>query len=174
MITLPIFRRPSKTPCHLTHTSQPNHLAFEVRQFTLKLFAISWKLGFTSGIRELIDAQFYGNFHLCKVGTYRLKTLLRSVWWGFQQKTLTSTMILCMFPTFAMHQFLFRLFKSIFKDRVAILAHEFPSTKSCSDRNLDRKSCFIAKFLSRQDIRTKWQLLHKIPNCECLHYRITR
>jgi len=53
-------------------------------------------------------------------------------------------MILCMFPTFAMQQFMFRLFKSIFEDRVAILAHEFSSTKRCSDQNLDRKSCFIA------------------------------
>ena len=28
MINLPIFRCPSKTPCHLTHTSQPNHPLF--------------------------------------------------------------------------------------------------------------------------------------------------
>jgi len=64
---------------------------------------------------------------------------------GFQQKkTLTSTAILCMFPTFAMQQFMFRLFKNIFEDRFAILAHEFPSTRRCSDQNLDRKSCFIA------------------------------
>jgi len=93
MITLPIFRRPSKTPCHLTHTSQPNHPAFQVPQFTLKLFAISWKLGFTSGIRELIDAQFYGNFHLCKVRRSRLKTLLRSVWWGGNVDEKVSTML---------------------------------------------------------------------------------
>jgi len=29
-----------------------------VPKFTVKLFAISFKLGFSSGIRELIDAQF--------------------------------------------------------------------------------------------------------------------
>jgi len=63
---------------------------------------------------------------------------------GFQQKTLTSTTILCMFPTFAMQQIVFRLSRSIFEDRVAILAHEFSSTRRCSDQNLDRKSCFIA------------------------------
>jgi len=34
-------------------------------------------------------------------------------------------MILCMFPTFAMQQIVFRLFRSIFEDRIAILAHEF-------------------------------------------------
>ena len=42
-------------------------------QFTIKLFAVSIKLGFSSGIREHIDAQFYGSFHLCKVKTSRLK-----------------------------------------------------------------------------------------------------
>jgi len=41
--------------------------------FTIKLFAIVIKLGFSSGIRELTDAQFYGSFHLCKVKTSRLK-----------------------------------------------------------------------------------------------------
>jgi len=29
-INLLIFRHPSKTPCHSTHTSQPNHPAFQV------------------------------------------------------------------------------------------------------------------------------------------------
>ena len=28
---------------------------------------LAFKLGFCSGIRELIDAQFYGSFHPCKV-----------------------------------------------------------------------------------------------------------
>ena len=73
MINLPIFRCHSKTPCHLTHTSQPNHPAFQVPQFAIKLFAISLKLGFSSGIRELIDAQFYGSLHLCKVKISHLK-----------------------------------------------------------------------------------------------------
>ena len=36
-------------------------------KFTIKLFAISFKLEFSSGIRELIDAQFYKSFFLCKV-----------------------------------------------------------------------------------------------------------
>jgi len=36
-------------------------------QFIIKLFAIS------NGIGELIDAQFYGRFHLCKLKTSRLK-----------------------------------------------------------------------------------------------------
>ena len=44
-------------------------------EFTIKLFIISFKLGFSSGIRELIDAQFYGSFHLCKVKISCLKNL---------------------------------------------------------------------------------------------------
>ena len=34
---------------------------------SLSNFAISYKPGFSSGVIELIDAQFYGGFHLCKV-----------------------------------------------------------------------------------------------------------
>jgi len=40
---------------------------------SLSNFAISFKFGFSSGIRELIDAQFYRSFHLCKVKTSSLK-----------------------------------------------------------------------------------------------------
>jgi len=36
-------------------------------------FSISFKLGYSSGIGELIDAQFYGSFHLGKVTTSRPK-----------------------------------------------------------------------------------------------------
>ena len=36
--------------------------------------AIWRKLGFSSGIRELIDAQIYGSFHLCKVKISGLKS----------------------------------------------------------------------------------------------------
>jgi len=32
-INLLIFRHPSKAPCHLTHTSQPNHPAFQAPLF---------------------------------------------------------------------------------------------------------------------------------------------
>jgi len=42
-------------------------------KFTIKLFAVSFKLGFSSGIREHIDAQFYGSFHLCKFKISRLE-----------------------------------------------------------------------------------------------------
>jgi len=45
----------------------------EFRKLPMKLFAISSKLGFSSGIRELIDIQFFGNFHLCKVKKSRPK-----------------------------------------------------------------------------------------------------
>ena len=38
-------------------------------------FHNQFKLGFSSGIRELIDAHLYGSFHLCEVKTYRLKTV---------------------------------------------------------------------------------------------------
>ena len=44
-------------------------------KFTIKLFAFRFDLGFSSGIRELTDAQFYGIFNLCKVKTSRLKNL---------------------------------------------------------------------------------------------------
>ena len=68
-----IFRHPSKKLCHLTHTSQPNHPAFEVPIHYQISRNFCFNLGFNSGIRELIDAQFYGSFHMCKVKTYRLK-----------------------------------------------------------------------------------------------------
>jgi len=42
-------------------------------QFTIKLFAVSIKLRFSSGVRELIDALFYGSFHLRQVKTSHLK-----------------------------------------------------------------------------------------------------
>ena len=46
----------------------------------MRLFAISFKLGLSSGIRELIvDEQFHGSFHLCKLKTSAWKTLLCSV-----------------------------------------------------------------------------------------------
>jgi len=45
-------------------------------QFTIKPLAFSFELGFDSGIRKLIDAQFYGGFHLCKVETSRLKNFV--------------------------------------------------------------------------------------------------
>jgi len=68
-INLPIFRCPSKTPRHSTHNSP----AFKFPKFTIKLFAVSFSLGFSSGVRELIDAQFYGSSHLSKVKIPRLK-----------------------------------------------------------------------------------------------------
>jgi len=43
---------PFQTPCHLTH----NHPAFQVPQIHYQIFAVGFKLGFSSGIRELIDA----------------------------------------------------------------------------------------------------------------------
>jgi len=55
-----------------TH-DQPNRPAFQVPQFTIRLIAINFKLGINSGVRELIDAQFYGSFHLCEVKTSCLK-----------------------------------------------------------------------------------------------------
>jgi len=78
-INLLIFRHPSKTPCHLTHTNQPNSPAFQVSQFTTKLFAINFKSGFKSGIREVIDAQFYGS-STCENSKHTVwKTFLSSV-----------------------------------------------------------------------------------------------
>jgi len=71
-IKLLIFRCPSKTPCHLTH-----NIRRKFPKFTIKLFAISFKLGFSSGIRELIDAQLYGSFHLCKVKISRRKNFVQ-------------------------------------------------------------------------------------------------
>ena len=62
-----------------SHRSQPIIQRSKFLQFNINLFAISFKLGFSSGIIELIDAQFYGRFHLCTVKTFRLKTLLCSV-----------------------------------------------------------------------------------------------
>ena len=43
----------------------------------IKLLASSFKLRFSGGIRELIDAQFCGSFHLCKVKTPRLQGVMR-------------------------------------------------------------------------------------------------
>ena len=56
-----------------TWHTQPNHPAFWVPLIHYQLFAITFRLGFSSGFRKLIDAQFYGSFHMCKVKTFRLK-----------------------------------------------------------------------------------------------------
>jgi len=59
--------------------------------FTLKLFPINFELGFSSGIKEPIDAQFYGGFHVCKVKISRLKTFAQfgQVRWQCWQKKST-------------------------------------------------------------------------------------
>ena len=72
MISSPTFRCPCKTPCPLTHTSHQNHPTFQVPIIRYP-FPISLKLGFSSGIRKLSGAQFYGSFHLCYVKASRLK-----------------------------------------------------------------------------------------------------
>jgi len=38
MVNLPIFRCPYETPCHLTHTNQPNHPAFWVHLIHYQTF----------------------------------------------------------------------------------------------------------------------------------------
>ena len=64
-------------------------------KFTIKLFTIRFKLGFNSGIIELVDAQFYGCFHLCKVKTSRLKQFAQFFQVRYQCWQKVSTTLKC-------------------------------------------------------------------------------